>query len=138
MVSLGFRHTLPVLVGIAWLAATFLLLPRGLGEFEWLTWLAALFFAMYVVDCLYVAYARRRYGVDPLSLHWSQRRNRNGDFFCGHCGSIFMLPPEGMSDAGLVYCGDCGAPVALWGEMKPLARAHGRRSLERMARHLWR
>ena len=136
MVSLRTRHTLPILIAIAWLAATFLVLPSGLSDFEQATWLAALFFAMFAVDRLYVAFVRRRHGVDPMALHWSELRNREGDFFCAACQSIFLLPPEDLSDEGLVHCGDCGHAVAPYGEMKPLVREQGQRQLAAMAHRL--
>lgn len=135
--SLRTRHTLPFLIAIVWLAAT-LLLPPGLSDFEQATWLAAFFFTMFVVDRIYVAYARRRYGVDPMKLHWSERRNRDGAFFCPACTSIFLLPPEDFSEAGMVHCGDCGHAIAPYGEMKPLVQAQGRHRLQWMARRLWR
>lgn len=134
--SLRTRHLLPVLIGGAWLAASFLVLPPGLSSFEQLTWLAALFAAMYVVDLLYVALVRRRHGVDPMALHWSQRRNRDGSFFCPACLSIFLLPPEDLGDEGMVHCGDCGHAIARYGEMKPLAHELGRHQLEQLARRL--
>jgi len=125
MVSLRTRHTLPVLIGAAWLAASFLVLPPGLSDFERVTWLAALLFAMFAVDRLYVARVRRRFGVDPMTLHWSQLRNRDGDFFCAACHSIFLLPPEDLSDEGMVHCGDCGHAIAPFGEMKALFYEQG-------------
>lgn len=114
---LHIRHLLLVLTGGAWLFLSFLLLPRSLTNFELLTWLAALFIAMFLVDRAYVARVRRRHGVDPATLHWSRLRNRNGDFFCAACQSVFLLPPEDLSDEGMVYCGDCGHPIATYGEL---------------------
>jgi hypothetical protein len=111
------RHLLLVLVGGAWLFLSFLLLSPALTDFELLTWLAALFIAMFLVDRAYVARVRRRHGVDPMALHWSRLRNRNGDFFCAACQSAFLLPPEDLSDDGMVHCGDCGHPVAPYGEL---------------------
>ena len=134
--SLRTRHTLPVLIGAVWLALSFLVLPRSLSDFEMVTWLAALFFTMYLVDRLYVAIVRRRHGVDPMTLHWSRLRNREGDFFCAACQSIFLLPPEDLSDAGWVHCGDCGHAVAPYGEMKPLVHEQGLRQLAALGRRL--
>ena len=136
--SLRTRHTLPILLAIAWLAATFLLLPPGLSDFEQVTWLAAFFFTMFVVDRAYIAYARRRYGVDPMKLHWSERRNRDGFLFCPACTSIFLLPPEDFSDQGMVHCGDCGHAIAPYGEMKPLIHAQGRKRLQEITETVWR
>jgi hypothetical protein len=135
-VPLATRHALPWLVGIAWLALTFLALPPGLSDFEHLTWGAALFFTMIVVDRLYVAFVRRRHGVDPMKLHWSQLRNRDGAFFCAACQSVFLLPPEDLSDEGMVHCGDCGHAVARYGEMRPLIHVHGQRLLGVKDRHI--
>jgi len=130
------RHLLLVLVGGAWLFLSFLLLPRSLTNFELLTWLAALFIAMFLVDRAYVAWVRRRHGVDPMTLHWSRLRNRNGEFFCAACQSAFLLPPEDLSDEGMVHCGDCGHPVATYGEMMPLTVEQGQRQLESLGRRL--
>ena len=126
--SLRVRHSLPILIGITWLVMT-LFLPSGLTDFEQFTWLAAFFFTMIVVDRIYVAYVRRRYGVDPMKLHWSERRNRDGAFFCPACSSIFLLPPEDFSDQGMVHCGDCGHAIARYGEMKPIIHAPWRERL---------
>ena len=136
--TLRIRHSLPWLIGLVWLAATFLVLPPGLSGFEQVTWLAALFFTMFVVDRIYVAYARWRYGVDPMGLHWSQRRNRDGAFLCPACRSNFLLPPEDFSAAGMVHCGDCGHAIAPYGEMKPLAHAQGHRRVKEMAQTILR
>ena len=126
--SLRIRHSLPILIGAAWLVMT-LFLPSGLTDFEQFTWLAALFFTMIVVDRIYVAYVRRRHGVDPMKLHWSECRNRDGAFFCPACTSIFLLPPEDFSDEAMVHCGDCGHAIARYGEMKPIIHAEGRKRL---------
>lgn len=136
--GLGFRHFLIVLVALAWAAATFLLLPPGLTRFEEFTWFAALFVAMVVIDRIYVAIVRWRRGVDPMTLHWSELRNRDGDFFCAACRSVFLLPPEDLDEEKMVHCGDCGHAVAPYGEMKPLVRAQGRHNLARMAGRLLR
>lgn len=133
---LRIRHALIILVGGIWLTLSFLFLPRTLSGFEALTWFAALFAAMVVVDRLYVAFVRRRHGVDPMTLHWSELRNRDGDFFCAACRSIFLLPPEDLDERSLVHCGDCGHAVAPYGEMKPLVHEQGRRKLAGMARRL--
>ncbi len=117
---LSIRHTLIALIGIFWLVLSFLVLPRSLSRFEGFTWIAAMFFVMIVVDRFYLAFVRRRHGVDPMTLHWWELRNRNGAFFCAACQSIFLLPPEDFSDEAWVHCGDCGHAVAPYGEMKEL------------------
>ena len=134
--GLGFRHFLIVLVGAGWLVASFFLLPRDLTPFEGLTWLAAMFAAMLLIDRIYVALVRRRHGVDPMSLHWSELRNREGNFFCAACRSIFLLPPEDLSEAGHVRCGDCGHAVAPYGEMKPFIEEQRDVELRRLGRRL--
>ena len=133
---LGIRHTLIVLIGIVWFVLSLIVLPRSLSKFEAFTWIAAMFFVMVVVDRLYVAFVRRRHGVDPMTLHWSKLRNRDGAFFCAACRSIFLLPPEDFSDEAWVHCGDCGRAVAPYGEMKPLVHEQGRHQLAALARRL--
>jgi hypothetical protein len=117
------RNTLPWLVGAFWLLL-WLLLPAGFpsdrwSDFEIITWFAAMFALMIGVDRAWVEYTRRRIGVDPMKMHWSQLRNRKGAFFCAACQSVFMLPPEDFDEAKPVRWGDCGHAVAPYGEMKP-------------------
>ena len=122
---LRIRNFLPILVGGLWLFLTGSLVRRNVSysEFEGLTWLAAMFATMILVDRLYCAFVRRRSGVDPMKVHWSRLRNRDDAFFCAACQSIFLLPPEDFSDEGWVHCGDCGHAVAPYGEMKPFLPA---------------
>jgi len=123
--SLRTRHSLPWLVGLVWLALSWLALPRDLSLFEYLTWVAALFAAMLLVDRLYVAIVRRRHGIDPMKTHWSRLRNRDGTFICAACQSVFLLPPADFNDEAWVHCGDCGHAVAPYGAMKPHLLGHG-------------
>jgi hypothetical protein len=153
---LRIRNTLPWVVGAAWMYLSWRYL---LGAPSWqqlmalrdwggldssfsslgiLTWFAALFAAMILVDRLWCRIALWRVGVDPMKMHWSRLRNRNGNFFCAACHGIFMLPPEDLSDEGWVHCGDCGHAVAPYGEMKPLLRAHAAEQMRRWPFRLWR
>jgi DNA-directed RNA polymerase subunit RPC12/RpoP len=137
---LRIRNFLPILVGALWLfltwwlilgapppeeiAATSILPNNRYAGPGFLTWLAAMFLTMILVDRLYVAFVRRRAGVDPMKVHWSKLRNRDGAFFCAACGSIFLLPPEDFSDDAWVHCGDCGHAIAPYGEMKKFLPRH--------------
>ncbi len=139
---LRIRNRLPALVAVVWLVLSWWLIlgapplaeipaaMRAAGdrysELEIFTWFAAAILAMIAVDRLYVAYVRRRVGVDPMKTHWSKLRNRDGAFFCAACQSIFLLPPEDFGDDEWVRCGDCGHAVAPYGEMKKLLPAHRR------------
>jgi hypothetical protein len=138
MMALRFRNLLPFLIGAAWLWMTwrFMLggpaladmkrmigageLARRYAEWEIAGWLLAMLATMIAADRLLCASLDRFFGVDPMKTHWSRLRNRDGAFFCARCRSIFMLPPEDLSDEGWVHCGDCGYAVAPYGEMKPL------------------
>jgi hypothetical protein len=95
-------------------------LRERFSSLEVILCLAGLAAAMVAVDKLWCAFVRRRVGIDPMKVHWSRLRNRNGNFICAACQSIFMLPPEDFSDEGWVHCGDCGHAVAPYGEMKPM------------------
>ena len=108
-----------ILIALAWGAATAFWLPRGLSPALQGAWLVALFAAMFLVDRLYVAWWRRRRAPDPMTLHWSELRNREGDFVCAACRSIFLLPPPDLDPAKMVSCGHCGHVVAPYGEMQP-------------------
>lgn len=138
--SLRTRHRLPALVALLWLVLSWWLIlgaPRPAeipaamraagdlySELEIFTWFAAAILLMIGVDRLYVAFVRRRVGVDPMATHWSKLRNRDGAFFCAACRSVFLLPPEDFADEKWVHCGDCGHAVAPYGEMKTLLPAH--------------
>lgn len=113
-----------ILIALAWGAATAFWLPRGLSHALQGAWLAALFAAMFLFDRLYVAWWRRR-SPDPLTLHWSELRNREGDFVCAACRSIFLLPPPDLDPEKMVTCGHCGHGVAPYGEMQPHLHAPG-------------
>jgi hypothetical protein len=135
--TLGFRHTLIWIVAALWVAGTcrFVLGARSVQEMTWpsfwdrvrsqvsdgdvLMWFAMLLATMFVADRLLCWYANWRYGIDPMKVHWSRLRNREGDFLCAACLGPFMLPPEDMRDTSFVHCGDCGHAVAPYGEMKP-------------------
>ena len=126
---LTIRNMLPWFVAGFWLALWELFIPAGFpskswSDFELVTWLAAMFALMIVVDRAWVEHTRRRIGVDPMKVHWSKLRNRNGAFFCAACQSIFMLPPEDFDEAKPVRCGDCGHAIATYGEMKPYLLGH--------------
>jgi len=123
---LRIRNFLPILVGGLWLLLTWWLISANdrYSGFEFLTWIAAMFATMILVDRLYCGFVRRRAGVDPMKVHWSRLRNRDAAFFCAACQSIFLLPPEDFSDEGWVHCGDCGHAVAPYGEMKPFLPAY--------------
>lgn len=119
------RHLLIKIVGGLWIAMTFWLIlssgaiyPRW-AEWEVIGWFLAMFAVMFTVDRLYCAWLRRRIGVDPRKVHWIHLRNREGDFICAHCLSVFLLPPPDLDEAKMVTCGDCGAEKARYGEMKP-------------------
>jgi formate hydrogenlyase subunit 3/multisubunit Na+/H+ antiporter MnhD subunit len=137
---LRLRNLLPFLVACLWLVLSWwlilgappleglsaaLMLHDGVHSgLEASTWLAAMILAMILADRLYVGWVRRRAGVDPMKLHWSKLRNRDGAFLCAACQSVFLLPPEDFSDSGWVHCGDCGHAVAPYGEMKLYLPAH--------------
>jgi hypothetical protein len=82
-------------------------------------WFLMLMAVLFVGDRLVCRYADWRYGVDPLKVHWSRLRNRDGAFLCGACLSPSLLPPEDLADEGFVACGDCGHRIAPYREMKP-------------------
>jgi hypothetical protein len=135
--TLRFRHFMIWLVAGLWVFGTcrFVLGARSVQEMTYgsfwdrvrsdvsetdmLMWLAMLLATMFVVDRCVCWYADWRYGIDPMKVHWSRLRNRDGAFFCAACLGPFMLPPEDGRDESFVHCGDCGHPVAPYGEMKP-------------------
>lgn len=142
------RNRLPFVVAAAWLAFSWwwilgapslgdtvtamFRVPERYSTFEMFTWFCAMLLAMVLVDRGWCALMRRWVGVDPMKVHWSWLRNRDGRFFCAACRSIFLLPPEDFSEEGMVHCGDCGHAVATYGEMKPYLDPRGRvRSLSR-------
>jgi hypothetical protein len=137
MVPLTTRHLLPWGVAVAWVLGTLafafpketMLVFSGSAEAgdlfdrssEWevLNWFASMLAVMVVVDRLYCRWLVGRVGVDPMEVHWTELRNRNGDFMCAHCLSVFMLPPPDLDEEKMVTCGDCGAGKARYGDMKP-------------------
>ena len=152
--TLAFRHKLPWAIAAVWLWGSWYwilgapslqrIFTTGFlydqadrfSEFEAVGWFTMLVVTMLVADRLLCRYADWRWGVDPMTLHWSRVRNREGDFVCAACLSPFMLPPEDLSDAGWVHCGDCGHAVAPYGEMKPHLDPPG--ALKKLARLVWR
>lgn len=134
--SLRFRHFMIWVFAGLWVAGTLrfelgarsvqeLTYPRfwerldGYSDTQFMMWLAMLLAAMFAGDRLVCRYANWRYGVDPLKVHWSRLRNRDGALLCGACLGPFLMPPEDRSDTSFVRCGDCGHAVAPYGEMKP-------------------
>ena len=85
---------------------------------------------MVLVDRLYVVWWRRR-APAPRNLHWSELRNRDGNFVCAACRSIHLLPPADLDPEKMVTCGDCGHAVAPYGEMQPHLHALARHNLPR-------
>jgi DNA-directed RNA polymerase subunit RPC12/RpoP len=152
--ALKLRHLLVWLVAAAWVAGTWRFALGGPGlrdlgsaltdqslagrwsEFHIAGWFAAMLATMFAVDRLYCRFLASRWGVDPMKVHWSRLRNRKGDFFCAACRSIFMLPPEDLSDQGWVRCGDCGHAVSPYGEMKPFLPLRSKEGFARYARRL--
>ena len=132
----SFRYKLPWLIAACWLWGSWYwilgapslqkMLYFGFGEevaarvseFQAVGWATMLLVTMLVADRLFCRFADWRWGVDPMAVHWSKLRNRDGRFLCAACLSPFMLPPEDLSDEGWVHCGDCGHAVAPYGEMK--------------------
>lgn len=130
------RDKLPWLVAAAWIAGTWKFelgapsvtemldgpfwakVGADYSEFDALGWLAMLLAAMFVADRLLCRLGTWLWGVDPLKVHWSSLRNRDGRFLCANCLSPFLLPPEDRSDEGMVRCGDCGHAVAPYRELK--------------------
>ena len=141
--SLSTRHRLPWLVAVLWIAITSkVAFPRdtlpslgralvsgelrdGWTEGQLLHWFVAMMACMYAVDRLYCTWQRWRVGVDPMKVHWSRLRNRDGAFFCANCLSIFLLPPPDFDEDKKVSCGDCGYAVASYREMKPYLHPAG-------------
>ena len=135
-VTLAFRNRLPRLVGLGWIIGTwyFVLGAPSLremategywggvdsrySELDLLGWLAMMLAAMVVVDRLLCRFADWRWGVDPMKVHFSKLRNRDGTFLCPACLGPFLLPPEDLDERAMVRCGDCGHGVAPYGEMK--------------------
>jgi hypothetical protein len=135
--TLAFRHKLPWAIAAAWLWASWYwilgapslqemmyssFLPGLAGrfsEFEALGWVTLLLVTMLIADRLLCLYADWRWGIDPMKVHWSRIRGRDGRFLCAACLSPFLMPPDDLSDTGWVHCGDCGHAVAPYGEMKP-------------------
>ncbi len=64
------------------------------SEFEAVGWVTLLLVTMLVADRLFCRFADWRWGTDPMKLHWSRLRNRDGAFICAACLGPFMLPPE--------------------------------------------
>jgi hypothetical protein len=134
--SLGFRHFMIWVYAGLWIVGTcrFELGVRSVQELTdgrfWdrlradysdaqvLMWWAMMMAVMLVGDRLLCRYANWRHGVDPLKVHWSRLRNREGDFLCGACLSPFMVAPEDGRAEAFVHCGDCGHAVARYGEMR--------------------
>lgn len=134
---LSSRHKLPWAIAAVWLWGSWYwildapslqrILTTGFiydqaerfSEFEAVAWFVLLLATMWAADWLLCRYADWRWGVDPMTLHWSLVRNREGNFVCAACLSPFMLPPGDLDEANWVHCGDCGHPVARYGDMKP-------------------
>jgi hypothetical protein len=141
---------LPVLVTIAWLIGTWQLgfgghdigdmLQWGLPleyraritEVALVAWFVGLLATMVVADLVYGRFFVPR--IDRSKVHWSRLRNGDGQFICAACESIFLLPPEPLSDEGWATCGDCGHKVAPFGEMKPYILEIRARLLSRLRR----
>ncbi|HEY0149084.1 MAG TPA: hypothetical protein VGB70_08760 [Allosphingosinicella sp.] len=147
--TLAFRHKLPWLIAAAWLWGSWewvlgapslremlytgylYSLSERFSEFEAIGWFALLIVTMLLADRLLCLYADWRWGIDPLKVHWSRLRGRDGGVLCAACLSPFMMPPGDLHDESYVHCGDCGHAVAPYGEMKrtlgdPLASAAAR------------
>ena len=135
--TLAFRDKLPWAIAAGWLWASwygirgapslqdilttgFIYDLRGrFSEFQAVGWFVSLLLTMLVADRLLCRFADWRWGIDPMRVHWSRLRGRDGRFLCAACLGPFLLPPEDLSDEGWVHCGDCGHAVAPYGEMKP-------------------
>jgi hypothetical protein len=117
------RPVFIILFALAWGAATFLLMPRGLAPLLQGAWIASIFVGMFLVDRLYVAWWRRHHAPDPMTLHWSELTNRDGDYCCAACHGNFLLPPPDLDPEKMVTCGHCGHVVAPYGEMQPFLHA---------------
>ncbi|MES2271952.1 MAG: hypothetical protein V4533_13800 [Pseudomonadota bacterium] len=85
-----------------------------------INWFAMMMVVMVVSDRVFCRYADRRWGIDPMKVHWSTLKNRDGFHLCPACLSPFLLPPEDFNEQANVECGDCGHAIATYGEMKPV------------------
>ncbi|HEX9965635.1 MAG TPA: hypothetical protein VGB04_11705 [Allosphingosinicella sp.] len=148
------RDKLPWLVAAAWIGGTWKLelgapslkemlagpfwarFASDYSELDAVGWLAMLLAAMFVADRLLFWYGTWRWGVDPMKVHWSRLRNREGKFLCAACLSPFLLPPTDYDDEGVVRCGDCGHEIAPYREFKAYAPGIVRRAVGSWTRRL--